>query len=415
MKNMGTIKVEKEEPFRICIVSFPMPSALVVNVLLYNLVKILEPICERVYVVTSSIPKDRTFSKKIRIKDVKTALHFRDTIHPRWWSTLLQILKTVIIQLKMCWVLKKISKDTDIVIFYVGGANLFPPLLMAKILRKKVIILVPGLGSRSYKESHNKRLFSSAFSTILSVLERFNFSLSDVLIVYTEGAADFLNLGRYKQKLVTTGARYIDTNLFQMEKDLGERKNLVGYVGRLSLEKGVMNFIKAMPLILKKQGNLKFFLGGNGPLRGGIEEELRNSNIAQKVELVGWIPHGKVADYLNELKLLVLPSYSEGLPTGVLEAMACGTPVLATPVGGVPDIIKDGETGFIMENNSPECIAKNAIRALDHPNLEKIAKNARKQIEKEYTYESAVERYEKILKQIHKLNSSIVIKSKRGS
>ena len=81
-------------------------------------------------------------------------------------------------------------------------------------------------------------------------------------------------------------------------------------------------------------------------------------------------------------------------------AMACGTPVLATSVGGIPDVIKDGETGFILENNSPECIAENVMRALKYPNLEEIVKNARKLIEKEYTYEAAVERYKNIVKNL---------------
>ena len=392
--------MKKERHLRVCVISFPLPSALVVNVFLYSLVEILEPICERIYVVTSNIPKDKTFSEKIKIQDVKTAMHFRDTIHPRWWSTVLQFFKIIIIQMKMCLVLTRISKEIDAVIFYIGGANLFPPVLMAKTLRKKVVTLVAGLGSLSYKESHGKRLFSSAFSTILNLLERANFSLSDMLIVQSESAVEFLNLDRYKQKLVTTGARYIDKDLFQIKKELRERKNLVGYIGRLGEEKGVMNFVKAIPLILERQDNLKFFLGGHGPLRERIEDKLRNSNIDQKVELTGWISHDKVVDYLNELKLLVLPSYTEGLPTIVLEAMACGTPVLATPVGGIPDVIKDEETGFILGDNSPECIAENVMRVLNHSNLEEIVKNAGELIEREYTYEAAVERYKKILEGI---------------
>ena len=84
----------------------------------------------------------------------------------------------------------------------------------------------------------------------------------------------------------------------------------------------------------------------------------------------------------------------------MLEAIACGTPVLATPVGAVLDTIKDEKTGFIMENNSPECIAKNDIRALNHRDLEKIAEKGRELVEKEYTYEAAVERYRKILKDL---------------
>jgi glycosyltransferase involved in cell wall biosynthesis len=391
-----------EEKPKVCVLSFPQPSALVVNVLLYSLVEILEPISERVYVVTSNIPKDRTFSEKIRIKDVKTALHFRDTIHPMWWSTILQFFKIIIIQLKMCWTLIKISKEIDIVIFYVGGGDLFLPVLIAKILRKKVITSAIGLGSLSYKKAYDKGLFSmdGAFSTILSILERANFSLSDRIIVESRGVVNFLGLNKYREKVVASGARYIDTNLFQIKKDLRERKNWIGYIGRLEEGKGVMNFVNAMPLILERKNNVKFFLGGGGPLRDRIENELRNSNIAQKIELMGWISHDKIADYLNELKLFILPSYSEGLPTGVLEAMACGAVVLATPVGGVPDIIRDREAGFILEDNSPECIAENVIRVLNYPSLDKIVKNARKVIEEKYTYEAAVERYRKILDNI---------------
>ena len=389
----------KEKTLRVCIVSFPMPSALVVNVFLYNLVEILESICEKIYVVTSNIPKDRTFNEKIRIQDVKTTMHFKDTIRPMWWSSLLQFLKIITIQMKMCWILTKISKDIDIVIFYVGGANLLPPVLMAKALRKKVITSAIGLGSLGYKKVHNNRLFSKgrAFSIILSVTEKTIFSLSDRVIVESPSVIYFLDLGKYKQKLVTTGARYVDTELFQIKKELRERKNLVGYIGRLEEGKGVMNFFEAIPLILEKQDNLEFFLGGYGPLYDRIKERLRSNNLSRKVELMGWIPHDKVANYLNELKLLVLPSYSEGLPTIVLEAMACGTPVLATPVGGIPDVIKDGETGFIMENNSPKCFAENIVRVLECPDLDKVTKNARKLVEEKYTYEAAVERYKKSL------------------
>ena len=125
-----------------------------------------------------------------------------------------------------------------------------------------------------------------------------------------------------------------------------------------------------------------------------IKNELMNKGAYDRVELTG---HNELPDNLNELKLLVFPSYSEGLPNIVSESMACGTIVLATPVGGVPDLINDGETGFIIEDNTPECIAENVIKALNYPDLDRIVKNARKLIEDEYTYEAAVERYRNIL------------------
>jgi glycosyltransferase involved in cell wall biosynthesis len=124
---------------------------------------------------------------------------------------------------------------------------------------------------------------------------------------------------------------------------------------------------------------------------------LNENDLNTKVKLLGWISHHNLPQYLNECKLIILPSFTEGLPSIILEAMACGTPVLATPVGAILDYIKDGETGFIMENNSPECIAGNIIRALNHPNLKQIAENGRKVVEKEFTFEKAVESYKNIV------------------
>ena len=148
---------------------------------------------------------------------------------------------------------------------------------------------------------------------------------------------------------------------------------------------------------MSKRDDISFAIGGDGPLQSRVKELVNKANLNNRVRFVGWIPHDELPGYLNELKLLVLPSYTEGLPNIMLEAMACGTPVLATAVGAIPDVVKDNETGFIMENNSPDCIARNIIRALSHPNLEQIAENARALVEKEYNFEAAIKGYENIL------------------
>jgi glycosyltransferase involved in cell wall biosynthesis len=142
------------------------------------------------------------------------------------------------------------------------------------------------------------------------------------------------------------------------------------------------------------------FIGGDGEMKEFIEKSLENENIIHDVTLSGWISHDDLPKYLNQLRLLVLPSYTEGLPNIMLEAMACGTPVLATPVGAIPDVIRDGETGFIMEDNSPECIARNVMRALNDPDLEQVAKRGRMFVEGEYTFEKVVERWKGILTKI---------------
>lgn len=189
----------------------------------------------------------------------------------------------------------------------------------------------------------------------------------------------------------------MDFNEYKIKKQFDERDNLVGYIGRLSGEKGILNFVKAIPAILEEGRETKFLIGGDGQLREKIERYLDEKNLSPKVKLAGWVPHDELPDYLNELKLVVLPSYTEGLPNVMLEAMACGTPVLATPVGCVPDVIKDGENGFIMQNNSPECIAENVVRVLNYSELDKVMKNARELVKKEFTYDAAVERYRRVL------------------
>ena len=81
-------------------------------------------------------------------------------------------------------------------------------------------------------------------------------------------------------------------------------------------------------------------------------------------------------------------------------AMACATLVIATPVEAIPDVIIDGKTGFIMENNSPECIAENVVRALNSPDLERIAEAGRRFVEENFSFEKTVENWKGILQNI---------------
>ncbi|MCL0065577.1 glycosyltransferase family 4 protein [Dehalococcoidia bacterium] len=297
-------------------------------------------------------------------------------------------------QLKISYKLAKLSKNVDLWIFFIGGEFLILPILTAKLLRLKVVIALVGSGLKvaQIQKDHLYR--------ILAPLMKINYTLSNRVILYSPNLIKEWNLEKYRNKISIAHEHFLDFDKFKITKKFDERNNLVGYIGRLSEEKGVLNFVKAIPKIIKGKDDLQFLIGGDGQLRDEIEEYLENENLNDKVNLGKWIPHNELPNYMNELKLLVLPSYTEGLPNIMLEAMACGTPVLATAVGAIPDVIKDGQTGFIMENNSPECIAENVIRALKHPNLEKIARNARALVERDYTYEKAVESYKKILDEV---------------
>lgn len=371
----------------IVVITCPYSSNDVVGkTILENLIKILNPLSNEIFIINGLLPKSS--DKKIHLINGGTSDEGK--------RILLRIFDFLLIGPRTSINLFKISKNIDIVIFFIGAAVYPLCMLSAKLMKKKTVIVVSGSVSKSVEKISSKRLFGYGgifHGHIYGILEKVNYVLSDRIVVYSEGLINQLELNNYKSKISSNGARFIDFNHFKITRNSRERRDLIGYIGRLSGEKGVLNFVKTIPKILEERYEIKFLIGGDGYLRDKIEEYLDENNLNNKVELVGWISHDKIPDYLNKLKLLVLPSYTEGLPNIMLEAMACETPVLATPVGAIPDIIKNGENGFIMEDNSPECIAENVIRALNYPNLDEIVKNARKLVEEKFTYEAAAKRY----------------------
>lgn len=305
-----------------------------------------------------------------------------------------RIITFLIMQFEIsCHMIKE--KNADICLFFLSN-NLIIPIIISRILRRgqKIIMFPGGLMSEAYKRR------GSILSYPFKLFEKLSYRLSDHIILYSPNLIKEWNLQKYENKILIAHEHFLDLHKFRIKKEFCKRDNLVGYIGRLSEEKGILNFVEAIPEILKERDDLDFRIGGDGQLRDEIEKYLDENGLNDKVNLAGWIPHDKLPDYLGQLRLIVLPSHSEGLPNIMLEAIACGTPVLATPVGAIPDIIKDGEAGFIMKNNSPECIAKKIISVLNHPNLDTIIRNARALVEREFTYEAAVERYWKIMESI---------------
>jgi len=353
---------------------------------LSNLVTIAKAISNDLCVIV-------TCQKRRYFKDIKDGKIY-GIIHRSGSSPIDRALRYIWTQIRISWYLINLTKY-DLWIFYIGDA-LIIPMITAKVLRKKVVLAMGGFMEKEIK------LKNDYTANVLILPKKINLFLSNKIIVYFQNLIKEWGLEKYEGKIYIAHEHFLDFDKLKIKKKLDERDNLVGYIGRLSREKGISNFVEAIPEIMKRRDDLGFLVGGDGQLREKIEEYLNGKNLNDKVKLVGWIPYDKLSGYLNELQLLILPSYTEGLPNIMLEAMACGTPVLATPVGGIPDIIKDEETGFIMENNSPECIAKNIIRALNHPDLEQIAQNARALVEREFTFEKAVEAYRKVLSDLTK-------------
>lgn len=266
------------------------------------------------------------------------------------------------------------------------------PMLVMRIMGKKVIRYqagTPGKGSKGMA-----RIKEVIFKDIPS-------QLSDIIIVQTEGCIEFQNLSKYREKVsICKFGGYVDVERFNANETCSMKENNIGYLGYLVEKKGIKNLIKSIQKIRNKEKNIKLIIGGEGPLKEKTEQLVEDMCLEDSVEFKGWVDRENIPSFLRNLKLLVIPSVSEGVPTVGLEAMASGTPVLATPVGGIPDIIEDKETGFIIRNNSPDCIAENILRALNYQEFDNVIKKSRDLVAKKFGRKKVVREYKDIIDQI---------------
>ncbi len=369
---------------RIGIVTFSQSKHLILP--LSNLLDITSHIANQIYVITGNAGAD--------IAQQYKKPHFDLVNYTVGSNAVMRIYNYAKAQLTTTFHMVKQSKNVDIWIFPNGGEALLPCMVFAKLLRKPTIMILTA-SFESIIEHKNDPL--SMFYLLFIKVNRL---LATKIVIYSPALISEWNLEKYRHNILITHRHFLDFNTFTVTTPLPGRPPLIGYIGRLSGEKGIQHFAQALPAILSDRQDLRVLIGGDGQLKESIEASLQAEGVTTRVDRPGWISHDDLPNYLNQLRLLVLPSYTEGLPNIMLEAMACGTPVLATPVGAIRDVIIDGKTGFIMENNSPECIAENVIRALNSPDLEEIVENGRRFVEENFTFERVVDRWKEVLGEI---------------
>jgi len=316
-----------------------------------------------------------------------TGIQYRAGGHP-----LTKIVRFAAMQARIALVMLPLTGSVDTWVFFIGGESLVTPMIIARLTGRTTLLALPGSDERSLDFANDQ------FSKVLRILSAVSRRLTSRVVVYSWRLVSEWDLGAYQSKVSVAHHHFIDFARFRETRRLKERENLVGYIGRLSQEKGILQFVRAMPLAIKQDSTLEFVVVGDGPLVGPVREYVDTSGLGKRVRVTGWIEHTALPDLLNELRLLVIPSYTEGLPNVMLEAMACGTPVLATAVGGIPDVITEGETGFLMKDNSAESIAGNIPRVLESIELERVAEKARQYVQREFTFERARDSWSRIIR-----------------
>ncbi len=160
----------------------------------------------------------------------------------------------------------------------------------------------------------------------------------------------------------------------------GSRQNVVLFLGRLSAERGVLDLVEAFAQVRASVPDVRLVCAGEGD-RGAVARLAARLGLAQALTITGTLgPSGKRALF-ESAGVLALPSYQEGMPVGLLEAMAAGVPVVATPIGGIPEVVADGVSGFLAAPGDKAALARLLRKVLlDRPLAARIGAAARESV-----------------------------------
>jgi glycosyltransferase involved in cell wall biosynthesis len=254
-------------------------------------------------------------------------------------------------------------------------------LLVAKLLRARVLYQV-----------HGGALPQDFFAgrPVLAALLRWSLGLPDLVVVLAA-----VELEAYRRfipaQLTLKVPNGIDCRPFMRVPTLRSRPEYplrLVYVGRLAREKGLYETLQAMRLALQRAADIRFVIAGDGPEAERLEQYATALGIRSRVTFKGPVFGDDKVQLLGTADVAVLPSYSEGLPYALLEAMAAGIPVLATPVGAIPDVVTDGTHGYLVPPRDPAAIADAIGRfAADRDRLSWMSRACRKRVIAAYSVE----------------------------
>lgn len=203
----------------------------------------------------------------------------------------------------------------------------------------------------------------------------------------------------------------IDLNVFQPRpRDVARQRfgipqgaMLIGGAGRLDPQKGFPILVEAMSEVQKKCPQAMLVIAGAGPQRDALEAQAYK--LGERFRLLGYVED--IPTFMSALDIFVLPSLWEGLPHVVMEAMACGCPVVAAHIGGVGELIQDGVTGRLVVPRSPSALAEAIIQLLQSPDLRaEMGRKARLVAQREFDFMLMVRQTEELylrLAEKHKL------------
>jgi glycosyltransferase involved in cell wall biosynthesis len=236
-------------------------------------------------------------------------------------------------------------------------------------------------------------------------VDRFLLKFTDKVIANSKGVEDFYlkteNIPEEKINVIYNGFdidRISSTAISPgLKKQLGLEKAefIVGAGGRFTAQKGFIHLLKAVPAVLKVYPGCFFIFVGDGPLRGKFEKFVSLNNLEKNVIFTGY--RNDINEIFKLCDVIAVPSFFEGMPNIVIEAMAIAKSVIVSDINEMKEFVKEGITGFFTEPGNERQIAEKLVMLLKDGNLrERAGRNAYNFVKENFALERMVKSYEKI-------------------
>jgi glycosyltransferase involved in cell wall biosynthesis len=234
------------------------------------------------------------------------------------------------------------------------------------------------------------------------LLDRVCLRRMDAVVCVSQGQAERVLRAGVRSDRVTIVRNAIQSERFD-RVDPGARgallamfpvrpERIIGSAGRLSPEKGFGVFVEAAAIVARSMPGAGFIHFGDGPLRKRMERRIRELGLESQFVVAGH--RDDLGRFLPHWHLTVLPSFTEGLPTIVLESYAAGVPVVATAVGGTPEAVVEGVDGWLVPPGNPDVLARRVLDALhDDDRRREMGRLGRERIQAEFNFDRQAARF----------------------
>ena len=211
-------------------------------------------------------------------------------------------------------------------------------LLISKFFRKKVIVFWHGWKS-DFEEKIDKKYLQS-FKKV--------YGKSDVFIILSGDVKMKLKQWGFQQPIFVTTTKVDDFLIKDLDIQSKVISHSILFLGRLEKTKGIFETLEAFKILHSQFPGASLTFAGNGPDEKSLKDLVESEKI-ENIHFLGFVRNAQKIEAFRKADIFVLPSYTEGMPTAVLEAMAFGLPVLTTPVGGIPDFFIENQMGYLSD------------------------------------------------------------------